>query len=93
VHQVQTDQAVLGVIESLRDGCQNRETEGLPQMDSHHVRLDNSVELNRSISSAASPVEDVLAQCPANASTLLARLDHEARGCDMRTSTLAVRTH
>ncbi len=48
------------------------------------VRLHNGVELHRPVPVRTRQGQDVLTQCPAHTPAGEARIDHEARGCDVR---------
>ena len=66
VHHVQSDEAVLSMVERSGHRGQYVEAERLPQVHRRRVCLDNRVELDRPVPLAASPVDHLVAQCGAD---------------------------
>jgi hypothetical protein len=93
VHDVQPDEPPLTVVERLRDGRHDLESERLPQAYRGDVCLDHRVELHAVVPRGPRPPERVSAQRPARAPAVLRRVDHEAGGGDVRTPPQPVRPH
>src|SRR4051794_40812523 len=93
VHDVQADPAVTAVVEGFRDGGEDLEAERLPEVYRRGVGLDHGVELHPVVALAARPVEDVRAEGAAGAVAVVGRVDHEARGGDVRAAAGTVGPH
>ena len=59
---MQADEALVGMVEGLRDGADHLEAQGLPQAHRRLVDLDDRVELDAPVSLGAAPRDDVLAE-------------------------------
>src|SRR5680860_1033709 len=93
VHHVQPDEALCRVVERLRDGANDRETERLPQTDRSGVRLDHGVELHAVEPCRARPVDGVLPEATTDSATCMCRVHHEARCRHVGSTPGTVRAH
>src|SRR5262245_49801666 len=78
------------VVEALGDGREDLEPDRLPEADRSRVGLDDGVELHAAIAVGSGQLEHPLAERPADATTAGRRVDHEARGGDVRGGSLVV---
>jgi hypothetical protein len=92
-HDVQTDVAILAVVERAGDRREDLEPELLPEMDSCVFGLDHRVELHAAVPRRARPCDDMPPERAAGAVAVMLWIDHEARGRDMRAATRTVWPH
>src|SRR5215469_1736046 len=93
VHDVQADQAVLGMIKGLRYRADDLKPERLPQVNGGGVGLDDRVELDARKARRAAPVQDVLPEATAYALALAGRIDKERRRRHVRPAAWPVGPH
>lgn len=67
---MQPDQPVLGMVERLGHRREDLESEVLPEVHGGQVRLDDGVELDRPVPAALGPVDELVAERPADAAAL-----------------------